>query len=35
MLRRECLDFLIPFNERHLGLVLKTWIDHINRRDRT
>jgi len=22
-LRRECLDFLIPFNERHLGLVLK------------
>ena len=23
-LRRECLDFLIPFNERHLKAVLKT-----------
>jgi putative transposase len=22
-MRRECLDFLIPFNERHLKLVLK------------
>jgi transposase InsO family protein len=29
-LRRECLDFLIPFNERHLRLVLKTWIAHYN-----
>jgi len=29
-LRRECLDFLIPFNERHLRLVLKTWIAHFN-----
>jgi transposase InsO family protein len=29
-LRRECLDFLIPFNERHLTLVLKTWITHFN-----
>src|SRR5687767_16030929 len=27
-LRRECLDFLIPFNERHLRFVLKTWIAH-------
>ncbi len=25
-LRRECLDFLIPFNEGHLRFVLKTWI---------
>ena len=29
-LRRECLDFLIPFNERHLKLVLNTWIAHFN-----
>jgi putative transposase len=30
-LRRECLDFLIPFNERHLKLILKSWINHFNR----
>ena len=29
-LRRECLDFLIPFNERHLRLVLNNWIAHFN-----
>src|SRR5258708_16916381 len=29
-LRRECLDLLIPFNERHLNFVLKTWIAHFN-----
>src|SRR5262249_27688093 len=29
-LRRECLDFLIPFNERHLKVVLKVWIRHFN-----
>jgi putative transposase len=29
-LRRECLDFLIPFNERHLKAVSKTWISHFN-----
>jgi putative transposase len=29
-MRRECLDFLIPFNERHLRLVLKVWIEHFN-----
>lgn len=29
-LRRECLDFLIPFNERHLKFVLKSWITHFN-----
>jgi transposase InsO family protein len=27
-LRRECLDFVIPFNERHLKSVLKAWIAH-------
>jgi transposase InsO family protein len=29
-LRRECLDFLIPFNERHLKAVLRVWIRHFN-----
>jgi putative transposase len=29
-LRRECLDFLIPFNERHLKLILKSWATHFN-----
>lgn len=30
-LRRECLDFLIPLNERHLRPILKAWITHFNR----
>jgi transposase InsO family protein len=29
-LRRECLNFLIPFNERHLRFVLNSWIVHFN-----
>ena len=29
-LRRECLDFLIPLNERHLKLILKSWVTHFN-----
>jgi hypothetical protein len=29
-MRRECLDFLIPFNERHLRQVLKMWVAHFN-----
>jgi len=29
-LRRECLDFLIPLNERHLNLTLKSWVTHFN-----
>jgi transposase InsO family protein len=29
-LRRECLDFVIPLNERHLKPILKTWITHFN-----
>jgi len=24
-LRRECLDFLIPFNQRHLQMILREW----------
>ena len=29
-LRRECLDLLIPLNERHLKLILKSWITHFH-----
>jgi putative transposase len=29
-LRRECLDFLIPLNERHLRLVLTSWLTHFH-----
>ena len=25
-IRRECLDFLIPLNERHLRGILKEWV---------
>jgi hypothetical protein len=25
--RRECLNFLIPWNERHLKLTLKSWVN--------
>ena len=28
--RRECLDFLIPLNERHLRGILKEWMTHYN-----
>ena len=24
-LRRECLDFVIPLNERHLKMIVKEW----------
>ena len=30
-LRRECLDFLIPFNERHLQMTVRDWTTHYNR----
>jgi len=30
-LRRECLDFLIPFGEGHLRRVPGVWQDHYNR----
>jgi transposase InsO family protein len=29
-LRRECLDFVIPMNERHLYGILKEWVGHYN-----
>ena len=30
-IRRECLDWLIPFSEAHLRRILKSWIGHYNR----
>ena len=30
-LRRECLDFLIPMNQKHLCLILKEFVRHYNR----
>jgi putative transposase len=30
-IRRECLDFLIPLNERHVRRVLAEWVSHYNR----
>jgi transposase InsO family protein len=30
-LRRECLDFFIPFNERQLRTIVKFWTKHYNR----
>lgn len=30
-IRRECLDFLIPLNERHLRKILKEWVVDYNR----
>ena len=30
-IRRECLDWLIPFSERHLRRVLQEWTAHYNR----
>jgi putative transposase len=29
--RRECLDFLIPLNERHLKRIVKEYANHYNR----
>jgi putative transposase len=28
--RRECLDFMIPFNEAHIREILKSWTAHYN-----
>ena len=30
-LRRECLDCLIPFDERHLQRIIREWTTHYNR----
>ena len=29
-IRRDCLDFMIPFGERHLKQILNQWILHYN-----
>lgn len=29
-LRRECLDYMIPINERHLQMTIKEWGTHYN-----
>ena len=29
-MRRECLDFVIPLNKRHLYGILKEWVTHYN-----
>ena len=29
-LRRECLDFMIPLNERHLYHIVREWVGHYN-----
>jgi putative transposase len=30
-IRRECIDFMIPLNERHLRRILREWVSHYNR----
>jgi putative transposase len=30
-IRRECLDWMLPFNEGHLHRVLRQWVAHYNR----
>jgi len=30
-MRRECLDYMIPLNERHLRRILREWVSHYNR----
>lgn len=30
-IRRECLDWLILLNERHLRFVLREWVAHYNK----
>jgi putative transposase len=29
-MRRECLDYLVPLNERHLRKLLREWVRHYN-----
>jgi putative transposase len=29
-IRRECLDYVIPFGDRHLRRILREWISHYN-----
>jgi transposase InsO family protein len=34
-LRRECLDYLIPINERHLKMIVKEWAIPYGQNNRT
>jgi transposase InsO family protein len=29
-MRRECLDFMIPLNEKHLRTIMREWVRHYN-----
>ena len=29
-IRRECLDYLLAFGDRHLELILNEWVDYFN-----
>jgi len=29
-IRRECLDWVIPLNEKHLRRILREWVTHYN-----
>jgi transposase InsO family protein len=29
-IRRDCLDFMIPFGEKHLRRILREWVSHYN-----
>lgn len=29
-IRRECLDYVIPLNDRHLRAILREWVAHYN-----
>jgi transposase InsO family protein len=29
--QRECLDYLIPLNERHLRIILQEWVNQHNK----
>jgi putative transposase len=30
-IRRECLDVMLPMNERHVRAILREWVRHYNR----
>jgi putative transposase len=30
-MRRECLDFMMPLNERQLRAILRSWVAHYNK----
>jgi len=29
-IRRECLDYVIPFSAKHLRTILREWVAHYN-----